>query len=443
MGKLLSSHNKTEGFFTRRRNKILFVAIVGTFIATLAITLLLVNLSSGAPSVNQPIEKVAAVNTPLFARTLENLLGPPWTDGNMVTPLENGDEIFPAMLAAIRAAENSINFETFIYWRGDIATEFAQALSERARQGVQVRVLLDGIGGSTMDEELVVVMRDAGAIVEIFRPLNWYHLDHVNNRTHRKILVVDGKIGFAGGVGIGDEWLGTAQDNKHWRDSHFEIRGPVVAQLQGGFVDHWVQAHHEVLQGEPFFPDILPAGDMDAQAFNSWGGSGSDTVRTMYLLAISAARESIVIGTPYFVPDDFLLQTLLKARERGVDIEVMTTGENTDSRLVQGVSRIIWGDLLAAGVRFHLFDPTLYHTKALVIDREFVSVGSTNFDNRSFLRNDENNVNVLDKSFAEKLLAQYEKDKQRSHEITYAEWRQRPLRERVMEWWAMLFESQV
>lgn len=439
----MNSHNKKIGFLTRRRNKILLAAIAGTFFTTLVVTLLLINLSSGGPSVNQPIEHLAAVNDPIFARTLENLLGPPWTDGNLVKPLENGDEIFPAMLAAIRSAERSINFETFIYWRGIIATEFAQALSERALQGVQVRVLLDGLGASTMDKKLVEVMRDAGVIVEIFRPLNWYNLDHLNNRTHRKILVVDGAIGFVGGVGIGDEWLGSAQDNKHWRDSHFEIRGPVVAQLQGGFVDHWVQARHEVLQGEPFFPSILPAGGMSAQAFNSGGGSGSDTVRTMYLLAISAASESIVIGTPYFVPDDFLLQTLLQARERGVDIEIMTTGENTDSRLVQGVSRIIWGDLLAAGVRFHLFDPTLYHTKVLVIDREFVSVGSTNFDNRSFLHNDENNVNVLDRAFAEEMLAQYELDKLRSHEITYAEWRKRPLRDRLMEWWAMLFESQV
>lgn len=439
----MSNHKNSPSFFSRKRNKILVGAIGGTFIATIIGTLLLMNLSSGAPSVNESLAHVMTVSDPLFRRTLENILGTPWTDENSITPLENGDEIFPAMLGAIASAERSINFETFIYWRGQTAVDFATALAERARHGVQVRVLLDGLGGRTLDEELMDLMKDSGVMVEYFRPLDWYNLDRANNRTHRKILVVDGHIGFTGGVGIGDEWLGDAQDSDHWRDSHFEIRGPVVAQLQGGFTDHWVQARHEVLQGEPFFPGILPAGEMAAQAFNSWGGSGSDTVRTMYLLAISAATESIVIGTPYFVPDDFLLQTLLEARARGVDIEVLTTGEVTDSRLVQGVSRIIWGDLLAAGVRFYQFDPTLYHTKLLVVDREFVSVGSTNFDNRSFLHNDENNVNVLNRAFAEQMLNQHERDKQRAREVKYAEWLDRPLQERLLEWWAMLFESQV
>ncbi len=435
--------DRIRDFIQRSRNKILITAILGTLVVTVITTLFLVNWSSGGPSITKPIEHITGVADPIFTRTLENLLGPPWTDGNMITPLENGDAIFPAMLNAIRSAEHSINFETFIYWRGNIAIEFAQALSERALKGVPVRVLLDGVGASTMDENLIVVMREAGVIVEFFRPLDWYNLDQINNRTHRKILVVDGKVGFTGGVGIGDEWLGNAQDELHWRDSHFEIRGPVVAQLQGGFADHWIQAHQEVIQGEPFFPSLLPAGPSSAQAFNSWGAGGSDTVRTLYLLAIAAARERISIGTPYFVPDDFLLQSLLEARKRGVDIEIMTTGDVTDSRLVQGVSRVIWGDLLAAGVRFHLFDPTLYHTKVIVVDGEFVSVGSTNFDNRSFLHNDENNVNVLDSTFAEMMLKQFEQDKKRSHEITYDEWLKRPFKERIIEWWAMLFESQV
>jgi cardiolipin synthase len=427
----------------RRRNKIILTAILGTLVTTLVVTLFLINWSSGGPSITKTLAHASSVSDPLFSRTLENLLGPSWTQGNLIKPLENGDEIFPAMLSAIRAAQTTINFETFIYWRGNIAVEFAEALSERARNGVQVRLLLDGVGSSTMDKNLLVVMRDSGVIVEHFRPLNWYNLDQINNRSHRKILVVDGLVGFTGGVGIGDEWLGDAQDNLHWRDSHFEIRGPVVAQLQGGFVDHWIQAHQEVVQGEGFFPPIHAMGNSAAQAFNSWGSGGSDTVRTLYLLAISAAEESIHIGTPYFVPDDFLLQALLEARKRGVEIEIMTTGLNTDSRLVQGVSRVIWGDLLAAGVRFHLFDPTLYHTKVMVVDHNFVSVGSTNFDNRSFLHNDENNVNVLDPAFAEVMLRQFESDKERSHEVTYEEWLERPLKERLMEWYAMLFESQV
>lgn len=439
----MNNHHRINKFFLSRRNKILLAAISITIVITIFVTLLVVNLSSGLPSVNQPIGPVTAVDNPMFTRSLENLLGPTWTEGNLIVPLENGDEIFPAMLDAIRSAKYSINFESFIYWRGTIAVDFAQALSERARQGIQVRVLLDGVGSSTMDEKLADLMRVAGVMVGVYRPLDWYHLDRINNRSHRKILVIDGLIGFTGGVGVGDEWLGDAQDSSHWRDSHFEVHGPVVAQLQGGFTDHWIQARREVLQGELFFPSISTAGDMSAQAFNSWGKGGPDTVRTMYLLAISAARESIVIGTPYFVPDDFLLQTLLKAKKRGVDIEIITTGEHTDSRLVQSASRFIWGDLLAEGVRFYLFNPTLYHTKMMVIDRKFVSVGSTNFDNRSFLHNNENNLNVLDTGFAEKILAQFELDKKRSNEITYDQWLNRPFRERLLEWWANLFKSQV
>src|SRR5690606_31688401 len=250
---VLDGHKSKGTAFTRRGKRILIAAVIGTFLVTLALTVLLINLSSGGPSVSHPIDNVSRVSDPAFTRTLENVLGPPWADGNLVKPLQNGDEIFPAMLAAIRSAEQSINFETFIYWRGNIAVEFAESLSERARHGVQVRVLLDGVGASTMDDSLIDLMRSAGVIIEFFRPLNWYNLDRMNNRTHRKILVVDGKVGFTGGVGIGDEWLGNAQDSDHWRDSHFEIRGPVVAQLQGGFADHWVQAYHEVIQGEAFF----------------------------------------------------------------------------------------------------------------------------------------------------------------------------------------------
>lgn len=427
----------------RKRNKIILGAVLITLASTTIVLVLLFNWSSGQPSITKTVEHASSVSDPLFMRSLENLLGPPWTQGNLIVPLENGDEIFPAMLAAIRSAQHTINFETFIYWTGSIGVEFADALSERALAGVEVRLLLDGVGASTMDGSLLDQMQGAGVEVEVFRALNWYNIDKINNRTHRKLLIVDGQVGFTGGVGIGDEWRGNAQDPQHWRDSHFEIRGPVVAQMQGGFSDHWIQAHQELLQGKGFFPQLEPEGNSAAQAFNSWGQGGSDTVRTLYLMAIAAAEESIIIGTPYFVPDDFLLETLLAARARGVEIQVMTSGENSDSRMAHGVSRIIWGDLLKAGTQIFLFDPTLYHTKVLIVDDLFVSVGSTNFDNRSFLHNDENNVNVLDSALAAELRATYERDKERSREVTYDQWRQRPLKERIVEWFSMLFESQV
>jgi cardiolipin synthase len=416
--------------------------MLATVVCTVLALLFYLNWSSQGPSVRKPVSPAYAVDDPVFMRTVESFLGQSWTQGNVVRPLQNGDEIFPAMLSAIRMAELSINFETFIYWTGDIAIEFSEALAERARNGIEVRVLLDGVGASTMDKDLVTNMREAGAIVEFFRPVNWYHLDHINNRTHRKLLIVDGIIAFTGGVGIGDEWQGNAEDPLHWRDSHFEFRGPVVAQMQGGFIDHWIESYGEVLTGDSFFPALESVGNSTAQAFNSRGGDGG-TMRTLFLLAIASAREKIYIGTPYFVPDDLLLETLLEAHRRGVEIEIMTSGRNSDSRMTQGVSRVIWGDLLEAGTRFWLFDPTLYHTKVLVVDDYFVSVGSTNFDNRSFLHNDENNVNVMDRAFAAEIIEQFESDKKRSHQITLEEWRNRPWKERLMEWWGMLFESQV
>ena len=427
----------------RTRNKLIISAIVGTFVLTVLGVVLVLNIASFAPQVNKPLETESQVGDPVFMRTVSHLMGQPFTEGNQVEALHNGDEIFPAMLDAIRGARETVNFETFVYWTGSIAVEFAEALAERARSGVQVRVLLDAIGASSMDPQLVELMRRSGALVEYFRPLEWYNLNRANNRTHRKLLIVDGRIGFTGGVGIGDEWLGDAQDSEHWRDSHFELRGPVVAQLQAGFADHWLLAHQEVLQGTEFFPKLEPAGEVLAQAFNSDAEGDAGNIRTLFLLSIAGARESIRISTPYFVPDDFLLWTLVNAAERGVEIEIVTIGRVTDSYLAKGAGRAKWGPLLEAGARFYRFEPTLYHPKMLIVDDRWVSIGSANFDNRSFLYNDENNVNILDAAFAAHLIAQFEQDKAESVRITLEEWRERPLRERLMEWWAQLFESQV
>ncbi|MEX0619214.1 MAG: phospholipase D-like domain-containing protein [Pseudohongiellaceae bacterium] len=418
---------------------------VGFFTVTLTLiaTILVLNYVNFSPRINRPLDTDFSVNEPLFIRTLESLLGPGFTEGNSVTPLRNGDEIFPAMLSAIRQAEYTINFETFVYWTGSIADIFAEALAERARNGVQVRILLDAVGSSRMDEALIDLMVDAGAVVERFRTVRWYNMDRLNHRTHRKLLIADGKVGFTGGVGIGDEWLGDAQDENHWRETHFEFRGPVVAQLQAGFADHWMMARQEIIQGYEFFPKLKPEGEIMAQAFNSSAEGGAESIRTLFLVSIAAAKETVYIGTPYFVPDDFLLDTLLEARLRGVEIEVLTQGEHGDSAITQAVSTAKWGDLLKAGVRIYKFDPTLYHTKVLIVDERWVSIGSANFDNRSFLFNDENNVNILNREFAAEMLSQFEKDKARSSEVSFQEWLDRPWYERVLEWVSSTIESQV
>lgn len=426
----------------RWRNKLILSSAAITAVFTVVVVLLFVNVNTPGPNIIKPLETSFRVGDPLFMRTVGHLLGPGFTEGNSVKPLRNGDEIFPAMLNAIRAARGSVNFETYVWWNGKVAEAFAQAFAERARNGVQVRILLDWLAGRSITQENLTLLEESGAIVEFFRPLNWYDIDRANHRTHRKFLIVDGKVGFTGGVGIGDEWLGNAQDEDHWRDTHFELRGPVVAQLQAGFADHWMKVHREVLQGKEFFPELPPQGDMVAQAFNSDGTGGGETVRTLFLLSIAGAKESIRIGNPYFVPDRFVLQTLLSALRRGVEVEVLTTGPN-DSMLAKSASRALWGDLLEAGAQFYRFDHTLYHTKMMVVDEQWVAIGSANFDNRSFLYNDENNVNVLDRELAADMLAQFERDKALSTHITLELWRDRPLRERLLEWWARLFESQV
>lgn len=428
----------------KKKLRALPLGIVAAVVAgTILLVILWLNYVNLAPQVNEPLAIDFGVDDPAFLRTIEHLLGPSYSEGNDVQPLRNGDEIFPAMLRGIREAQETINFETYVYWQGEIAIEFAEALAERAEAGVEVRVLLDAVGSARMDEALVAHMTEAGVVVRRFRTLRWYNLDRLNNRTHRKLLIVDGRLGFTGGVGIGDEWLGDAQDADHWRDTHFEIRGPVVAQLQAGFADNWLTTEREIIQGEKFFPPLAAAGSLQAQAFNSSASSGADSVRTLYLIAIAAARESIYIGTPYFVPDSFLLETLADARRRGVSVEVMTQGEHGDSWLAQTASTSVWGELLEVGVEIWRFDPTLYHTKVLIVDDMFTSIGSTNFDNRSFLFNEENNVNVMDRGFALNMLEQFERDKTRASSISYEQWRERPWYQKLLELFSSFLKSQV
>ena len=427
----------------RRRTK-LIVSVASLAALVTAITVVVVlNLGSDNTNVAHPLETNFRTGDPLFVRTMSHMLGPPLMDGNQVEHLENGDEVFPAMLDAIGQAQRSINFETYVYWTGNVAVRFAEALAAKARDGVQVRVLLDAFGARKMDPELIEVMTEAGAMVEQFRPLRWYSIGMQNNRTHRKLLIVDGEVGFTGGVGIAEEWTGDAQDKEHWRDSHFRVTGPVVAQMQSGFADNWMQARGELIQGTEFFPDLDPVGDATAQAFNSSAEGGSEGVRVMYLLSIAAAERRIRIGTPYFVPDDFLLDTLLDAIDRGVNVQVLVPGHNNDSYLARFASRTRWGELLEAGAEIHVYEPTFYHTKVMIVDDLWVSVGSTNFDMRSFRYNDENNLNVLDREFARQMNAMFDRDLADSRRVTIAEWRNRPWSERFTEWWTGTLAAQL
>lgn len=409
------------------------LTVLLTALATGALVLLALNFTAGEKKVQQQLPRLYSTASPDFERALGSLLGPGIVGGNAVTELLNGDQIFPPMLAAIQGAKKSITFETYIYWSGDIGKQFADALSERARAGVRVHVLLDWVGSAKMDESYLTEMKEAGVQIEKFHKPHWYNLARLNNRTHRKLLVVDGQVGFTGGVGIAPQWMGNAQDPDHWRDSHYLVRGPVVAQMQATFLDNWLKVTGKVLHGELYFPPIAPAGAQKAQMFSSSPSSGSESMQLMYHLAITAAERSIDLSVAYFVPDELTQKLLMDALARGVRVRFITPGEHTDTDTVKAASRATWGPLLQAGALIYEYQPTMYHCKVMIVDQLLVSVGSTNFDNRSFRLNDEANLNVYDAAFAKRQTEVFEDDLKRSRRVTYEEWLNRPLREKAHE----------
>ena len=417
--------------------------VLGVVLLTVFGVIVAVNLMGNEKKIEQRIERLYSLDDPRFLHELGVLLGPSFVSGNFHKVLLNGDEIFPAMLGAIRAAKTSITFETYIYWAGDIGQEFADALSERARNGVKVHVLLDWVGSAKVDKDLIEKMTAAGVQIRKFHPPHWSHLGRLNNRTHRKILVADGRVAFTGGVGIAPKWTGRAQDPEHWRDTHFEVRGPVVAQIQAVFLDNWIKVTGDVLHGPDYFPLLEPAGTALSQMFSSSPNGGSESMRLMYLFAITAASRSIDLSASYFVPDELTARTLLEAMKRGVKVRIVVPGEHTDSETVRHASRATWGPLLAAGAVIAEYRPTMYHCKVMIVDGLLASVGSTNFDNRSFRLNDEATLNIMDADFAKQQIAIFEADLNQSRQITFDEWNQRPLREKIGERLASLIGSQL
>jgi cardiolipin synthase len=386
-----------------------------------------------ARELRRPVPHVLAASEPAFLHTMSGLFGTDVSGRNAVRSLVNGDAIFPAMLEAIAAAEHTITFETYVYWSGGIADRFARALAERARAGVAVKVLLDWQGSLPMERRLLALMTSAGVEVVRFRPFAWYAIDRLNNRTHRKILVVDGRIGFTGGVGISDHWLGDARNADEWRDTHFRIEGPAVAGLQAAFAENWAEASGEILQGEHYFPDLLPAGTLSAHLVRSSAGE-RNIMHMMLMTALAAAEDSIRIGTPYFVPDDVAIAQIVEARRRGVRVDVVMPVASNDHSVVRRASRHFWGAVLEAGVHLHAYEATMYHNKVVIVDEAYVSVGSANFDERSFRLNEEANLNVFDRGFVRDQIALFEADVARSQPITLADWRSRPLGIKLRDW---------
>jgi len=304
-------------------------------------------------------------------------------------------------------------------------------------------VLLDWVGSAKMEQRYLDEMKQAGVEVERYHKPNWSGLFRMNNRTHRKVLVVDGQIGFTGGVGIADQWRGDAQDSDHWRDTHFRVEGPVVAQMQSVFMDNWIKATGRVLHGELYFPALTSRGEQRAQMFSSSPTGGSESMHLMYLMALTAATRSIHLSNAYFVPDELAVKALVAAAQRGVKVQIITPGGDIDSEVVRRASRARWGPLLEAGVLIAEYQPTMFHCKVLVVDELLVSAGSTNFDNRSFRLNDEANLNVLGAPFARQQVEIFQRDLQRSRPITLQAWQQRPWQEKVLEHAASWFGGQL
>ena len=428
----------------RFAEKTVMWTVIGAVVLTLIAVIVVLNLSSGEKKIQHKVERLYSVEDPQFMHVMSVMLGPPVVAGNRYEVLLNGDRIFPSMLAAIRGAKESIDFETYIYWSEAIGKEFADALTERARAGVKVNVLLDWIGSSKMPQAYLDEMKAAGIEVLKYHPPHWSHLGRLNNRTHRKILVVDGRVGFTGGVGIAGQWTGNAQDPAHWRDTHFRVEGPVVAQMQSVFMDNWIKSTGRVLHGTDYFPALPPLGEGGmAQMFSSSPSGGSESMELMYLMSITAAKRTIRISNSYFVPSELAIQAMSEALRRGVKVQIITPGAHTDAETVQSASKATWGRLLAAGAEIYEYQPTMYHCKVMIIDEYLISTGSTNFDNRSFRLNDEANLNIYDAAFAKAQVVVFEADIAKSHRVTLAEWRARPWRERMREKAASLIGSQL
>jgi cardiolipin synthase len=367
-----------------------------------------------------------------FRRTLEGLVGVPATEGNAVDVLRNGDEIFPAMLEAIRSAARTVDIMTFVYWTGDIAEEFADALAERAAHGVRVRVLLDSMGARLMDRTLCARMAGVGALVEWFRPLSrvpW----KANHRTHRKVLVCDEGVGFTGGVGIAEEWCGDARNEREWRDTHLRVRGPAVDGLRAAFAEDWAETQHPLYDDRDRFPVQPQPGSSAVQVVRGSAGPGWGDMATAFRAVVKEAQHRLRITTAYFSPDDGFRRSLEEASGRGVDVHVLVPGPHHDKRIVQLASESEYEPLLEAGVRISAFQPSMLHAKVVTADGAVACVGSANFNNRSLDLDDELDLVIFDRDVVGVLDDHFEQDLARSTTLSTGRWRRRPVVQRVGE----------
>ncbi|MCY0934130.1 phospholipase D-like domain-containing protein [Streptomyces sp. H34-S4] len=366
-------------------------------------------------------------------RRLERLIGIAATEGNALTVLRNGDEIFTAMLDSIRTAEHTIDMMTFVYWRGEIARQFAQALADRARSGVRVRLLLDGFGSRLIEQDLLDLMEDAGADVAWFRkPLHLSPLKQ-NHRCHRKVLVVDEQTAYTGGVGIAEEWCGDARNENEWRDTHVQLRGPAVDGVAAAFAQNWAECHDTLFDDRDRFTEHVPQGGAVVQVVRGSASIGWQDMQTLIRVAIESAQQRFRLATAYFAPDVYFIELLCAAARRGVEVEILLPGPHTDKRVCQLAGQRFYADLLACGVKIFEYQPTMMHAKVITVDRIAALIGSTNFNRRSLDHDEEVMLAVLDEDFTATLDLHFDQDLRASEQMEQGRWNRRSAVQRLRE----------
>lgn len=390
--------------------------------------------------------RVHPVGVPLdseqFLRIIEAVADSQIHRNTIIEPLPNGELFYKAQLAAIKAARHSISLEAYIFSEGEVTRRFVEAMAERARSGVKVKVVLDAVG-SVGTSDFMKPLTDAGGHVAYYHPIHWYTFPRMNNRTHREILILDGTTAFVGGAGYGDQWLHAKDGFPRWRDTVFKIEGDAVGALQGTLAENWVEASGEILTAPEFYKFDPAGAGRPAYIVDSTPGSGRSTrARMMYQTLLANAKETVEIATPYFLPDDPAVAEMVRALQRGVKLRILVPGEKTDHAMTRSSSRATYGDLLQHGAEIYEYQPSMLHTKAMVVDGLWCVVGSTNIDNRSFGLNDELNVASVDPALAARIRADFENDLKQARRITIEEWRKRGLFERVVSWFGWLLERQ-
>jgi len=429
---------KKRGSHVIRVPLILFIALM---LAVIGLTILLWSAERGT---NPHLNVKNAGDFSALLPSMVGLTGASLESGNRVQLLENGDQFFPLLLRDIAGAKQSVHVESYIWWKGAICDQLARTLAAKAKEGVEVRLLVDASGGHKMDKELAKLMLDSGVKLVRFHPPTLANLGRLNNRDHRKEMIIDGRIGYIGGYGFAEEWTGHGQDKDHWRDAGLRVEGPIVNRMQGAFSENWIEETGEIMAGEKYFPHLSAAGSTPAHLAYTSPTGGVSSVQVLYYLAIKAAQHEIIIQNPYLLPDDDALDAMAEAVKRGVDVKIMVPATDaTDSPIVQHASHHRYGLLLQKGIKIWEYQKTLLHQKVIIVDGVWSCVGSTNFDRRALQLNDEVSMGVLDAGLASQLKAVFADDLKFCKERHFDEWQHRGIWHKAEDGLAYLASSQL